>query len=156
MGTDKNAAGGKSGSSWIVKAGWIAALVVAVGVALALKGKGPGGDEGEAAAPASAGAGGAAPLIYTLLDLGSVDCVPCKMMFPVLGELKKEYGGKLKVLFIDVKKDRAAAERYGVRVIPTQIFLDSSGKELFRHVGFFPKADILKKWKELGVDMGGS
>ena len=87
-----------------------------------------------------------------LLDLGSKKCIPCKMMTPVLEELRKEYAGKLKVEFIDVKKDPDAAAAFRIRVIPTQIFLDASGAELFRHEGFFPKADILAKWKELGVD----
>jgi thioredoxin 1 len=88
-----------------------------------------------------------------LLDLGAGKCVPCKMMFPVLDELKKDYAGKLEVEFIDVWKNPDAAKPYGIEVIPTQIFFDASGKELFRHIGFFAKADILAKWKELGVEM---
>ncbi len=88
-----------------------------------------------------------------LLDLGAGKCIPCKMMFPVLDELKKEYTGKLEVEFIDVWQNPDAAKPYGVEVIPTQIFFDSTGKELFRHIGFFSKDDILAKWKELGVDL---
>ena len=88
-----------------------------------------------------------------LLDLGAGKCVPCKMMFPVLDELKKEYTGKLEVEFIDVWKNPDAGKQYGIEVIPTQIFFDASGKELFRHIGFFSKDDILAKWKELGVDL---
>jgi thioredoxin 1 len=38
-------------------------------------------------------------------------------------------------------------------VIPTQIFYDADGRDLFRHVGFFAKEDILAKWKELGVEL---
>jgi thioredoxin 1 len=90
-----------------------------------------------------------------LLDLGAGKCIPCKMMFPVLDELKKEYAGKLNVEFIDVWVNPDAGKPYGVEVIPTQIFFDASGKELFRHAGFFAKADILAKWKELGVDLAG-
>ena len=88
-----------------------------------------------------------------LLDLGAGRCIPCKMMFPVLDELKKEYAGKLEVEFIDVWKNPDAGKQYGIEVIPTQVFFDASGKELFRHIGFFAKADILAKWKELGVDL---
>ncbi|HUZ08472.1 MAG TPA: thioredoxin family protein [Candidatus Paceibacterota bacterium] len=88
-----------------------------------------------------------------LLDLGAGRCIPCKMMFPVLDELKKEYTGTLEVEFIDVWKNPDAGKQYGVEVIPTQIFFDANGKELFRHIGFFAKADILSKWKELGVDL---
>ena len=75
------------------------------------------------------------------------------MMSPVLDELKKEYTGKLEVEFIDVWKNPDAGKPYGIEVIPTQIFFDASGKELFRHIGFFSKDDILAKWKELGVDL---
>jgi thioredoxin 1 len=75
------------------------------------------------------------------------------MMAPILEELKKEYAGKLEVEFIDVWKNPDAAKQYGIEVIPTQIFHDATGKELFRHIGFFAKEDILAKWKELGVDL---
>jgi thioredoxin 1 len=88
-----------------------------------------------------------------LIDLGAGKCIPCKMMFPVLDELKKECDGKLNVEFIDVWVNPDAGKQYGVEVIPTQIFFDANGKELFRHIGFFAKADILAKWKELGVDL---
>lgn len=88
-----------------------------------------------------------------LLDLGAGKCIPCKMMFPVLDELKKDYAGKLEVEFIDVWQNPDAAKPYGIEVIPTQIFYDASGKELFRHIGFFAKDDILAKWKELGMDL---
>jgi len=88
-----------------------------------------------------------------LLDLGAGKCIPCKMMAPILEELKKEYAGKLEVEFIDVWKNPDAAKPYGIEVIPTQIFHDATGKELFRHIGFFAKKDILAKWKELGVEL---
>jgi thioredoxin 1 len=88
-----------------------------------------------------------------LLDLGAGKCIPCKMMMPILDEIKKEYEGKLQVDFIDVWKNPDAGKSYGLRMIPTQIFYDVSGKELFRHEGFFSKEDILKKWKELGISL---
>ena len=65
-----------------------------------------------------------------------------------------EYGGRMDVQFIDVWKTPEAGKEYGIRVIPTQIFYGTDGKELFRHEGFFGKEDILAKWKELGVDPG--
>ncbi len=86
-----------------------------------------------------------------LLDLGSTKCIPCKTMAPILEELKKEYAGKMNIEFIDVWENEAAGKDYNVEMIPTQIFYDASGKELFRHTGFFGKEDILAKWKELGV-----
>ena len=91
-----------------------------------------------------------------LIELGSVSCLPCKMMAPILDELRKEYPGALQVDFIDVTKDRENATKFGLRVIPTQVFLDHNGKELFRHEGFFPKEEILAKWKELGVNLQSS
>jgi thioredoxin 1 len=91
-----------------------------------------------------------------LLDLGSNHCVPCKMMKPILQELTTEYASTLRVEFIDVLKDRAAMGQYGVSIIPTQIFYDASGEELFRHEGFYSKEDILAKWKELGVELSAA
>lgn len=86
-----------------------------------------------------------------LVDLGADRCIPCKQMAPILSELKSNYVGQFEVEFIDVWKNSDAAKSYKVRLIPTQIFYDASGKELFRHEGFYGKADILAKWKELGV-----
>jgi len=87
-----------------------------------------------------------------LVDLGAGKCIPCKMMAPILEELKKEYQGKFEVAVIDVWENPDAGKKYGIRVIPTQIFYDASGKELFRHEGFFSKEDILGKWKEFGIE----
>ena len=88
-----------------------------------------------------------------LLDLGAGKCIPCKMMAPILEEMKKDYAGTLEVEFIDVWKNPDAGKQYAIEVIPTQIFFDATGKELFRHIGFYAKADILAKWNELGVDL---
>jgi len=88
-----------------------------------------------------------------LIDLGADKCIPCKMMKPILDELRSEYKGILDVVFIDVWKDPAPGKQYGIRVIPTQILFDANGKELFRHEGFFSKEDILAKWKELGFEI---
>jgi thioredoxin 1 len=90
-----------------------------------------------------------------LVDLGADKCIPCKMMAPVLNELKKEYEGRMEVEFIDVWKNADAGKAYKLNLIPTQIFFNAAGKELFRHEGFFSKKDILAKWKELGVDLKG-
>lgn len=91
-----------------------------------------------------------------LVDLGAGKCIPCKMMAPILEELKDEYADRLVVKFIDVWVNPDMAEQYKIKLIPTQIFYDASGKELFRHEGFFSKEDILNKWKKLGVDLSGS
>lgn len=87
-----------------------------------------------------------------LVDLGADKCIPCKMMAPILEELRGEYKDRFKVVFIDVWKNPQVGREYKVRVIPTQIFFDASEKELYRHEGFYSKEDILDKWRELGFD----
>ncbi len=97
----------------------------------------------------------AKPALPRLVDLGADKCIPCRMMAPVLAELARDYAGQLDVVFIDVWKTRGEAERYGIRVIPTQIFYDAKGRELFRHEGFYAKRDIRAKGKALGVALQG-
>lgn len=87
-----------------------------------------------------------------LVDLGAGKCIPCKMMKPILDELREEYKGRFEVFFIDVWENQDEAEKYNIKMIPTQIFYDASGKELFRHEGFYSKENILGKWNELGID----
>jgi len=89
-----------------------------------------------------------------LVDLGASKCIPCKMMAPILEDLKQGYEGRMDVEFIDVWKFPDSGKDYGIKIIPTQIFYSAEGKELFRHEGFFGKDDILAKWRELGVDLG--
>jgi thioredoxin 1 len=91
--------------------------------------------------------------IPRLLDLGATKCVPCKMMKPILDELKSAYAGKLDVVFIDVWENAEAGRQYSIESIPTQIFFNETGKELYRHEGFMAKEDILAKWKELGFNL---
>ena len=142
----------------------VAALAVAVIAAVALKKNKPSADAANPPATAVASLAPADPAspapvanvkLPKLLDLGAGKCIPCRMMAPILEELKKEYAGKMNVEFIDVWVNPDAAKPYGIEVIPTQIFYNADGKELFRHVGFFAKEDILAKWKELGVDLAG-
>lgn len=104
-----------------------------------------------AAEPAAQGGG-----IPRLVDLGSKNCIPCKKMMPILEELKRDFAGRMEVEFIDVRENRQAAADHGIRLIPTQIFYDGEGRELFRHEGFFAKEAILGKWRELGVDIGAA
>ncbi len=89
-----------------------------------------------------------------LVELGTAICIPCAMMAPVLKELKTEYAGRLEVEVIDTLAHPGAKTQYQAPFCATQIFIAPSGKELFRHVGYYPKEEILAKWKELGVDLG--
>ncbi len=109
---------------------------------------GAGKDE-PTAKPAAAGK------LPKLLDLGAHKCIPCQKMAPILEELTKEYKGIFDVEFIDVwqPENKEKAKAHGVQSIPTQIFFDAAGKELWRHEGFISKEDILNKWKELGMEM---
>ena len=93
------------------------------------------------------------PALPRLVDLGASKCVPCKIMKPILDKLAREYAGQMEVVFIDVWEKREEGARYSIRVIPTQIFFDTAGKERFRHEGFMSEKDILAKWKELGVEL---
>lgn len=130
-------------------------LIVSVTAVILLKQRGKEGDsaQGLATPAAAAAAAPQASNLPRLVDLGADKCIPCKMMAPILQELKNEYNGRLDVVFIDVWKNPNAGTEYGIQLIPTQIFYDAAGKELFRHEGFFSKEDILAKWKEFGVDL---
>ena len=88
----------------------------------------------------------------SLVDFGSVGCIPCDMMAPILDKLKEKYKGKVNVLFVHVKEKPILTGRYGVQTIPVQIFFDKSGKEVFRHTGFFPEEKIEKQLSNMGVN----
>ena len=90
--------------------------------------------------------------MVTMIDLGAKKCLPCKMMAPILGKLEKVYRDKAAVVFIDVWENREQAKRFGLRAIPTQIFFDSQGKEVHRHVGFMSEKAIVAQLKKMGVD----
>lgn len=91
--------------------------------------------------------------VVTFVELGSVKCIPCRQMQPVMRAIEEKYGDQVAVVFHDVWKDdqRSFATKYGVRVIPTQVFLDRNGKEFFRHEGFFPESEIDKLLQKRGL-----
>jgi thioredoxin 1 len=93
------------------------------------------------------------PLI-TFIELGSVKCIPCKAMQPVMKAIEEKYGAQIKVVFYDVWKQEQAhyALEYKIRLIPTQVFLDENGKELMRHEGFFPEKEIDNFLQSRGLD----
>lgn len=86
-----------------------------------------------------------------MLELGSVGCIPCEQMKPVMEKLRTNYKGKLEVIFIDVRKDRDNARKFGAAMIPTQVFLDRNGKEFHRHIGFFGYEEIGPVLKKAGI-----
>lgn len=91
--------------------------------------------------------------LVTFVELGSVRCIPCKMMQPIMKDIEKEFAGQVKVVFHDVwtPDGEPFAASYKIRVIPTQVFLDKDGAEYFRHEGFFPKDELVKVLKQKGV-----
>jgi thioredoxin 1 len=89
----------------------------------------------------------------TLIDLGKGTCTPCKMMKPILNELKKEYADVLNVEVIDVRYNPEAMKKYNIRGIPFQIVFDASGKELKRHYGYMDKEEILAMLKSVGIEL---
>ena len=92
------------------------------------------------------------PGMVTMLDLGATECIPCKLMLPIMQKMEKKYAGKAAVIFIDVWKFRPAAAKFKIRMIPTQIFFNREGQEVFRHEGFLNEAAIVEQFKKLGVD----
>jgi thioredoxin 1 len=87
----------------------------------------------------------------TFIELGADKCIPCKAMQPVMSEMAQEYKGTIQVVFYDVWKTPKYAKDYGIQLIPTQVFIDKNGDEIFRHVGFFAKDEIIKMLKEKGI-----
>jgi len=87
----------------------------------------------------------------SMVDFGASGCQPCEMMAPILETLKKKYEGKANVLFVHVRDEQVLAARYGIQSIPVQVFFDKDGKEVSRHVGFFPQDEIEKQLAEMGV-----
>jgi len=88
----------------------------------------------------------------TMVDFGSKGCVPCDMLAPILDALQEKYDGKANIVVVLVGEEPVLASRYGVEVIPLQIFYDKTGKEVFRHVGFYPQKEIEQKLSEIGVN----
>ena len=118
----------------------------------------------KASAPPLAGAPGGTPTIpsaatkapmVTFIELGSVNCIPCKAMQPVMESIRKKYPDQVSVLFYDVwtKEGAPYGQKHGIRVIPTQIFLDKNGKEYYRHEGFFPEEELMKILAKGGVKL---
>ena len=101
---------------------------------------------GEGAGPPSP-AGGR----VTMIDLGAAECVPCKLMAPILEEVRGEYAGRADIVFIDVWKEPERASKYGIQAIPTQIFFDAKGREVYRHMGVLDKQAIVEILARLGV-----
>ena len=91
----------------------------------------------------------------TFIELGSVTCIPCKKMQPIMKSIEKKYGDQIEVIFYDVIKEKDKAKKYNIKLIPTQVFLDANGKEIHRHVGYWPEAEIDKFLQSKGLKSKG-
>jgi thioredoxin 1 len=89
----------------------------------------------------------------TFVELGSVRCIPCQQMQPVMKAIEQKYSTQVKIVFHDVWTEAGSpyAKQYNIDAIPTQVFLDETGKEYFRHVGFFPEEELIKVLNQKGV-----
>ncbi len=92
------------------------------------------------------------PMI-TFVELGSVKCIPCIKMQPVMKAIEEKYGEQIEVVFYDVWKPEQSkyAKEYGIRLIPTQVFLNKEGNEIMRHEGFFPEESIDQFLQDQGL-----
>ena len=88
----------------------------------------------------------------TLAEFGRGICIPCKAMKPILEELAAEYKEELNVVIVEIDEHRDLTRQYGIMAIPTQIFFDNNGQEIMRHMGFWPKEEIIAQLKKMGVD----
>ena len=77
----------------------------------------------------------------TLVDFFASWCGPCKMMHPVLEQLKQELGDGIRIIKLDVDKNEALAFQYGIRSVPT-LMLFKSGKTLWRQSGAMQLDDL--------------
>ncbi|MFZ0450163.1 MAG: thioredoxin family protein [Desulfatiglandaceae bacterium] len=87
----------------------------------------------------------------TMVEFGASGCRPCDMMQPILTNLRKKYRERLNVIFVQVRQEQILAARYGIHSIPVQAFFNGTGKEVFRHVGFFPQKQVEKIVARMGV-----
>ena len=107
----------------------------------------------KAESPKTEGAEATGNTLVTFIELGSVSCIPCRMMQPIMRDIENTYQGQVRVVFHDVwtEEGKPYARQFRIRVIPTQVFLDAKGVEYFRHEGFFPKEQLVTVLKSKGV-----
>jgi len=92
----------------------------------------------------------------TMVDLGAKKCIPCKMMAPIMEKMEKVYEGKAHIVFIDVWENRDQAPRFKISAIPTQLFFNEKGEEVYRHVGFLDEKSIVEQLEKMGVEKPNS
>ena len=86
-----------------------------------------------------------------VVDFGSNSCIPCRQLRPILQKIRQDYTGKLEVLIIDIRNNQKLASEYQIQMIPTVVFFDPAGKEVFRHQGFMSEEKVKEQLAKLGV-----
>lgn len=142
----------------MAKRSWLFAVLALAACAPVLLLAACGGEQAAGPASASPGAStpGAGKPLVTFVELGSDSCIPCREMRPVMEAIERDYGHDVTVVFYDVYEQRDMAAAFGVRVIPTQVFLDEDAREFYRHEGFLPLEAIEELLAERGVTKQGS
>ena len=84
-----------------------------------------------------------------LYEFGAGYCYSCKEMEKVMAELKTSHSDQVEFRMVYVDKEKPLFEQYKIMLIPTQVFLDASGKEVDRHIGALSKEEVIKKLTEL-------
>lgn len=77
-----------------------------------------------------------------LVDFFATWCQPCKMMHPVLEQVKATLGDKIRIIKVDIDKHNGTAAAYGIQSVPT-LMLFRKGEMLYRQSGAMSKADLL-------------
>ncbi len=82
--------------------------------------------------------------IPVMVDLWAAWCGPCKMIHPIIDEIAQEYEGKALMVKLDVDSNKETAIKYGIRNIPTVLFI-KNGELVDKQVGAVPKKKFIEK-----------
>lgn len=81
--------------------------------------------------------------VSVLVDFKADWCAPCKMMTPILKQVKQNFKDQIKIIKIDIDKNPAVAQKYAVRSVPTMI-LFKQGKAVWRQSGVLQANQIIR------------
>lgn len=88
---------------------------------------------------------------WTIVEFGGPTCIPCKKMQPILGELQQQFGDRAQIRNFYVTEHPDAARPHKIIAMPTQVVFDPRGKEVTRHIGFWPKTEFLSGLAAVGL-----
>jgi len=88
---------------------------------------------------------------WTVIEFGGPTCVPCVKMQPVLADLQQTFGNRAQIRNFYVTQHPKEAQAHKIMVMPTQVIFDPSGKEVARHIGYWPKDEFLSALAKAGL-----